>query len=450
MASDPVRRHSRRKKLVRRRSSRDQKWVLFPQRLDRLRRDSLIANTFFLATNSAATAGFGFLFWLIAAHLFPASDVGLATTLITAAGLISAVAQCGLNSSFVAFLPASSAPSDVMNGGLRLCLGVSVFVAIAYIAASPQLVKELALLYRPGIALAFVMLSAMMAINSLTDSVFVAYRRAHYNVLIDGVIQGVAKVVLLLALVTAGGIGIFVSFGLGATVAVGASLVLMVRLFGYVPAFRGYRLAHSGIVRYSVLSYMANVVNFVPNFVLPLLIVSQVGTSAAAFFYVPLQIAGLLYGAAAALSLSVFAEGSQPKADLTSLTRRAILTDIAFLAPGIAIIILLSSRFLSIFGAQYEQHSRVVLIVLTLGAAPVALNTLTSGLLRIRFQLGALLVTNVLFAVTGTLLAALWVHRSLWWLALALFIGEAVSGLAGLLALITTSTSEITGGSEGT
>ncbi len=43
-------------------------------------RDPLYKNSFFIMLSSITNAGFGFFFWMIAARLYSAEDVGLIST----------------------------------------------------------------------------------------------------------------------------------------------------------------------------------------------------------------------------------------------------------------------------------------------------------------------------------------------------------------------------------
>jgi O-antigen/teichoic acid export membrane protein len=401
-----------------------------------LRREALLSNALFLAINTGTMGIFGFLFWVLAAHLFPTKDVGVAATLITAAGLISFVSQCGFNSSLVAFLPTSQEPSAIINSGLRIGFGASVVVAGVYVGIAPHFARPLSVLWQPWFAVVFILLTPMVTLNALTDSVFVAFRSAKYNALIDGVIQGAAKLALLGAMIALGSIGIFLSFGVGAAIAVAGSLIIMTWRFGYRAGVRRPSMSQTGFARYSGVSYVASVVNYLPTFVLPLLIVRGLGAPAAAYFYTALQIAALLYGIVNALAISLFAEGSQPRVDLSGLIRRTSFALTSSLVPAVAIVALASSPILFVFGQRYEEHARTLLIVLALSALPLTLNVLTSTLLRIRLQFTALIATNAIFALTACGLSALWMHRPLWWTGLALLLGDGLSGIAGVVALI--------------
>ena len=69
--------------------------------VDALKGDHLVQNSFFIMLSTATMGGLGFLFWVLNAHLFNPAQIGIATTLISAAALISYLSLLGFNSTFI-------------------------------------------------------------------------------------------------------------------------------------------------------------------------------------------------------------------------------------------------------------------------------------------------------------------------------------------------------------
>ena len=59
-------------------------------------------------SSSLTSAGSGFFFWLIAARFYSTADIGLASAIISAMGLISMLSLLGFDISLVRFLPECS------------------------------------------------------------------------------------------------------------------------------------------------------------------------------------------------------------------------------------------------------------------------------------------------------------------------------------------------------
>ena len=85
----------------------------------RLKSDHLLYNSFYLALTTATMGVLGFLFWLLNARLFSASEIGKATLLISATSLISYLSLLGFNNTFIRFLPTAEDPAGHINTGLR-------------------------------------------------------------------------------------------------------------------------------------------------------------------------------------------------------------------------------------------------------------------------------------------------------------------------------------------
>ena len=63
--------------------------------------DPLYRNSLFMAFTSVFNAGCGFFFWMIAARLYTVEQVGLATALISALGLVVLLSRLGFDVSAI-------------------------------------------------------------------------------------------------------------------------------------------------------------------------------------------------------------------------------------------------------------------------------------------------------------------------------------------------------------
>src|SRR2546421_1625985 len=194
--------------VLRTRWGRARLWLVY------LRSDALLRNSFFILLTTATMGGVGFLFWLVNARLFTSSQIGVATTLISATALICYLSLLGFDATFIRFLPRSSNRDAEINTGLILVLGAALVVSTAYVLAAPIFVPALRFVRAsPLYAIGFVVLTAFAAVNLVTDSVFIAYRGATYNFIVDGLLQGAAKLALPALLTGLGAYGIFAASG---------------------------------------------------------------------------------------------------------------------------------------------------------------------------------------------------------------------------------------------
>ncbi|HEX3784241.1 MAG TPA: oligosaccharide flippase family protein, partial [Pseudonocardiaceae bacterium] len=162
-----------------------------------LRRDALVRNSFFLLLTTGVSAAAGFVFWIEVARLYSVTDVGRATSLLSAVTLLCYFSQFGLSSSLVRYLPTSSKRAEHVSSALTLVAVTGVLVALGFAALLPVVAPKLSFVTGTWTHIAmFAILTMCAAQNLLTDAVFVALRAARYNLLIDGALMGAAKLVL--------------------------------------------------------------------------------------------------------------------------------------------------------------------------------------------------------------------------------------------------------------
>jgi polysaccharide pyruvyl transferase WcaK-like protein/O-antigen/teichoic acid export membrane protein len=403
----------------------------------KIRRDELLKNSGYLMLMSATMAGFGFAFWLLCSHLYSPEAIGIATSLISAASLISYVSLLGLNNTFVRFLPSSADRNGQINTGLAMVFGAGLLFSAVYVTLLPVIAPGLSFVSaRWPLALCFVTLTALSAMNLATDSVFVAFREARYNLIVDGIFQSLVKLALPLALIGLGAFGIYLATGAGAAVAVVLSLLLMIRRFHYRPGLTFNVDFVRRIRTFSGATYTAHLLNLSPILVLPIIVLSKLGAAAAGFFFIAFQLASLINAVAFAVSQSLFAEGSQVGANLQRLAVRSAIVVTSLITP-IAFGLAVTGRFfLQFFGRQYARNAASTLTLLSLAAVPVAVNAWSSTLLKVTKQLRALVVVNVVYALIicgGAWVAA---HKGLTWVGGAWLLGNSVSAVLAIAVLL--------------
>jgi O-antigen/teichoic acid export membrane protein len=402
-----------------------------------MRADHLWRNSFDISLAFGTMGLFGFAFWALCAQLFAPAEVGVATTLVSATSLLSFFSLLGFNSTFIRVLPTSGNRNAELNTGLILVFAASLALATVYVAGVPGLVSELRFLWESvPYACGFVVFTAFAAVNLLTDSVFVAYRAAKYNVVVDGLLQGAAKLICAGAFAGLGAYGIFAASGAAATVAVVSSVAFLAVRFGYRPRVEVSSAVVRRVFGFSASSYVANLLNIVPLFLLPLIVIGQRGAAEAGYFYVAFQVANLLYAVAYAISESLFAEGSYAESGLGHLMQRAAKLLGLVILPASALLAVMSPWLLLVFGRPYSEHAAWTLAVFALAAPAIAVNTSAASLLKLTGQLPALIMSNAVYAVVICGLAAASADRGLVYVACAWLLGNVASAAFASVALL--------------
>lgn len=395
----------------------------------------MLQNSLFLMASAGLTAGIGFIFWAVVAHLYTPERIGLATSLLSAISLISYLSLFGLNATLIGFPASGKARNSQITLSLTAVSGTGLVLGVGYLGGLGLFGPQLEFIRTPWIAASFIAFCVFAAVNLLTDSVFIGARLPQYNTLVDGVIQSLAKLATPIFLVTLGAVGIVAAAGVGYAVAVAASLLFMYRKIGFRPDFRtrGTRLRES--MRYSASSYLSNLLNLFPLLVLPSIVLRALGPEQAAYYYLAVQIATLLNAASHAIGDNLFAEGAYDPAGTSALLRRSAKIMAVVVVPSALIVTAVRAPLLSLFGAQYSAHAQGLLAILALGSVAVAFNTWATCALRITHRMRQLVVSNAIYTVAVIGFAAAFSSRGLIWAGLAWVVGTFVSALVAALCI---------------
>jgi O-antigen/teichoic acid export membrane protein len=376
------------------------RWGLWRLLQERLRSDHLVRNSLYLILSSGLQAALGFTFWIIVARLFSTADVGRASSLIAATTVSAFIALLGLNSAFVRYLPTAPDRDTLITAGLLLVAVCGAGIGLVYVLLTPILAPRLAFVqHQPVLAAGFVLLTAAATVNLLTDSVFVASRKAGYNALVDGGVGGVIKVVSAVILVGTGSYGLFCASAGGFAAAALASLVLMRTALHWRPSFRKPLRTLKPLFRFSAASYAGNVLNLLPTLIVPLIVLDRLGAPAAAYYFVAFQMATLLYSAAWAVEQTFLAEGSHAEVNLRELLRRSRRVIMALCLPACLVLVVTAHWLLLAFGTRYSQHGTLSLILLAFAAIPIAANNWLLTVLRLSGRLRAIVLSSAVYAI---------------------------------------------------
>ena len=148
-------------------------------RFETIQSNTQLKNSLYLLVGSLATAGFGFVFWIIAARLFDAPTVGVATVLVSLSTLISLLSLAGFDSSFVRFLPKSQHKNEYINSGIIVSTLLSIVLSGIFLTFTYFTTPDLrSIVGDPFIILLFTLLTVASSLNLLTTSIFLAIREA--------------------------------------------------------------------------------------------------------------------------------------------------------------------------------------------------------------------------------------------------------------------------------
>ncbi len=378
------------------------------------RGSSLHRNSGWIMLTIAVTSALGYAYWLAAAHLFPAREIGLANGLVSLMTITAIVANLGTAPALVHRLPerrtveewSATLSASLVGGAL-----VGVLAGALVLAALPALSPELASVRtQPLLAALFLVGTSACICSTVLDYAFIAERRGS-GMSARGAVFAVVKIPLIVApaLAFGGAHGttlIFASWVL----AYGCSCVLGVVVM--VPRLRpGFRLrlrGGAGELRSSgrllAGSYLTSLGNALPIYLLPVIVVTRLSAAANAYFYITWMVGGIFFMISSAVGSSLFAEGSNAPERLAEQARASVRATALMLLPAILLVLAAGEQILALFGPAYAREGTELLWVLTLASIPDAITNLYVPVLRVRRRLraaSALTLGMAAFAIVG-------------------------------------------------
>ncbi len=421
-------------------------WLLTRSLADRLRNDSLLRNSVFMMSSTVVTSAIGYLYWVVAARIYSAHDIGLASAFISAMTLTSTFASLGIGSTLVHNLPRREA-GYARSLTLIVCIvigiltsllgGIIVAIALPYLSSQFATVE-----YHITYTLIFIVGVALCTVATLLDQTFVA-ERATGNMAGRNAVFALVKLAIMVLLVQVGALGIFSSWvlALAATVIL-AGLVLIPHLK------RGYRLAMRGIVGEirPILSSFAghhfiNIGGILPMYLLPVFVSVRLSVTDNAYFYMTWMMGSVFFMVSPSVATALFSEGSHTTSNIMRKARSSVLIISMLLGP-ILLVFLLGGRYImSLFGSNYPQHGLSLLMLLTISAVPDAITNIYVSLLRVqgRLRLAALLnlsMAAITLSLAWMLLPMLGIAGAGWAWLIAQSVGSLIVGADILISRI--------------
>jgi O-antigen/teichoic acid export membrane protein len=399
------------------------------------RNDSLFRNSLYLMLGTAILASFGFFFWLINARLFTPEEVGIGTTLISVATLISSFSLLGLGNSLINYLPTSERKNETINTSLIITCLTSVIISVFFLVFLPMFSPKL-LFIRNSIFFSafFILFVVFSSANIIFEDIFIAYRSTVY-VLIRNTILSLTKIILPFVLVALGSYGIFMSMGVALSVALVFNLIFLISKFKYIFALIVNMDIVRRMIKFSIGNYLAGFIGGLPAMVLPLLITNSIGANFSAYFYMDMMIANFLYVIPLAASQSLFAEGSYNETELKIHFNKAIKIISLILTPAIIGTLVLGKYILLAFGKDYSNEGVIFLRILSLSGIFVSINYLANALFYIKHKIKLIILVNFIGYAIILLLSMALVHHNLFGIGTAWIIGYGTTALVYLILI---------------
>lgn len=397
---------------------------MIKQFLTRLWADSLYRNSFWLMAGSFSMAGIGFFYWLIAARLYSPEQIGLATTFLSAASLISSLAMLGFGTTLIRYLPTSDVKEKKINTAFTVVIIASLIIGLIYLLGLSYWTPKL-LFIRSSIPLMLLMLLffPVNTINGITDSVFTALREAHW-VFVSNITQSLTKLVVLVIFASLGVWGVIGSNMVAVLVATILCLFLIISRF----KIHLYPLIDKPVLllvrKFAFGNYLSGLIGTLPGMILPIIITNRLSPEQTAYFFMPNMIGALLNVIPSSMSRSYFSESADKVGVLPF--RKPLLVSYSILLPIIVIIILFGRSILSVFGKNYASEGYLFLICVAVSVVVSVLSYFYNYRMLVRNMLHQIIYTQLLSGIVYLYLVYYLSYMGIFGVGVALLISRIV------------------------
>ncbi|MEM8706653.1 MAG: lipopolysaccharide biosynthesis protein [Actinomycetota bacterium] len=368
--------------------------------------DSLVRNSVMVMGTTIVNAGFGYLYWMVAANLFEDATVGRATAVISAMNLTALVANLGLGTSLVQHLPgrkSEEAWRSNVSATILLGLGTALTLATIVAFALPAVLDAFGPIMDGPMTAFFIFGAAAWVMSVIFDHLFIAERRAE-GMLIRNASFACGKLLLLLPVGLAAMdderwlVGTWV-LGAGLSV-IGAATLLVPRIGRRIRLqTEGAGREIKGLLGTTFGHHLANLGGEFPMFLLPVIVISRAGDEASAYFYVTWMVGSIFFTVSGAASASLFAEGSHDPSAAAGQLRRAMMLIGVLLTPVALGMVVIGQFVLGLFGEAYANEGYGLLLLLVVSAVPDAVTNIWVARWRVLGWIGQTAVANVGMAV---------------------------------------------------
>jgi O-antigen/teichoic acid export membrane protein len=348
------------------------------QLLHRLRAPAsrdLLLNASSMIGTTVITAGLGFVYWWLAARLFPQAAVGFASALIAAMGLLGSLGMLGLGTLLIGELPrregerAALVTTALLAAGAAAALLGLLFALIAPLASAEftPLAGDgwAALLFPAGVALTAVTLVLDQALIGLMRGGLQLWRNALFAVL---------KLALLLPLglwaARSGGLAIYASWAAGNLLSLGG-LALLARRDLRQAAARPRPALLRELPHTALWHHALNLALQLPGLALPVVVTALLSAELNATFYLCWLTLHLVFAIPYTLTTVLFAAGAADRAAFAQKARLTLASSTALGAISCLAVWLGAELILGIFGPVYAAQGAWTFRIMALGVFPL-------------------------------------------------------------------------------
>lgn len=359
---------------------------------------------------TVSTSLLGYVFWIIAARLYPAAAIGEAGAGVSAMAFASLLGAVGGSAAIITELPGKRRPDEwsaTVTTALVFTSATSTVTALvtAFVLAHAG---HDAFLYRQGPwVAAFVVGVVATTASQLLENIWVAERQAGWFLGANMFFAGAKLAVIAIPVfVVFGATGVLSVWSAILAVTVGGCILLLAPLYDYRLRITRFRQQIWSMRRTLAGNYVITVGDQMPMYLVPVVVALVVSPVAAGWFYAAYKIGGFYPVFASAVGSATFAEGSHRPHRALPVAMAGMKMILPFIAFGVIVTIFGGHLVLLAFGTGYAAHAYPLLVLLSVAAFPDAVVNIYRSVLRAQRRYGT--ASAICWGIAGSRLMLTW------------------------------------------
>jgi O-antigen/teichoic acid export membrane protein len=359
------------------------------------------------------TSATGFVFWWMAARMFPAEAVGLAGASVSAMLLLSQIAVLGLGTQLAGVLHRESRAASLALTALLAAAAAGVVLALAFAAGAPLLSADLSFLIAGPLPLIiFIAGVGFTTLASVLDQVLVSLFRSGYQLLRNVLFSfsRLAVLALAAAILAPTGIVIYGAWMVGVLV----SLLVVAALVARGRRSHDLRPLMWGTLRQMARSAFSHHVLDLSRsssvWLLPLLVTVLLSPALNASFYVALLLANFVAVVGKSATFTLYIVGARAPHEMWRQLRLTLGIGLVTAVVGTLVLTLVGAELLGVFGPSYDVAYPAV-AVLTLSCLPLAVKDHWIAIRRVQGNVASAAVIGVMLLAAELVAAGLGAMR---------------------------------------
>lgn len=335
----------------------------------------MLHNASSMIGTTVITSGLGFAYWWVAARMFAQAQVGFASALIAAMGLLSTFGIVGLGTLLMSELPRQPGEhGSLITVSLSVASLCSLLLAGLFILIGPELAPEFQVLRdQPMAGLLFSFGVVVNTAGLLIDQALIGMLRASAQFWRNATFA-VVKLLLLLLLglliMQRDSIAIYTTWTAGAVL----SLLMLMVLPATRKALRPAR-PHWGVLRSlpgaALVHHSLNLALQIPGLAMPVVVTTLLSAELNASFYMAWLNLHLVFAIPYALTMVLYAMGASDPAAFADKARWTIRVALILGALSNLVIWPGAGLLLGLFGERYAIEAAWPLRIMALGVFPL-------------------------------------------------------------------------------